>query len=86
MNDVSENAKIDWMKIVNKHKKKQKGLPALSTLNTNAGNVEKNIEIFNAMQPDGGVSVDAVNGNVSSCEGMCEQLDDDFDMSMRTLL
>ena len=64
------DAKKDWLKIVNKHKKKQKGLPALSTLNTNAGNVEHNIEMFNMMQPDGLVSVDSVNGNVGMGESM----------------
>lgn len=64
------DAKKDWLKIVNKHKKKQKGLPALSTLNTDAGNVEHNIEMFNMMQPDGSVSVDSVNGNVGMGESM----------------
>ena len=63
--DIQEDAKSDWMKIVNKHKKKQKGLPALSTLNTNAGNVEHNINMFNMMRPDSNVSVDASNGNIS---------------------
>ena len=70
MNDsnknMQENAKVDWMKIVNRHKKKQKGLPALSKLNTNAGNVEHNIKMFNMMQPDGSASVDASSGNISS--------------------
>lgn len=46
---LNEDAKQDWLNIVKKHKKKQKGLPALSKLNTDAGNVEKNIELFNKM-------------------------------------
>lgn len=46
---MHENAKVDWMRIVDKHKKKQKGLPALSRMNTNAGNVEHNIKMFNHM-------------------------------------
>lgn len=69
---IQEDAKSDWMKIVNKHKKRQKGLPALSKLNTNAGNVEHNIHMFNMMQPSGDVSVDASNGNTSA--GMSEEL------------
>lgn len=59
MNDMNENAKVDWMKIVKKHKKRQKGLPALSTLNTNAGNVEHNIHMFNHMN----TPVDAPSNN-----------------------
>ena len=69
--DIQEDAKSAWMKIVDKHKKKQKGLPALSTLNTNAGNVEHNINMFNMMQPDGNMSVDASNGNISG-DACCE--------------
>lgn len=71
--DLDENAKNDWFKIVKKHKKRQRGLPALSTLNTNAGNVEKSIELFNMMQPSGNASVDASNGNVEA-GGMGESL------------
>ena len=33
---LDENAKQDWLNIVKKHKKKQKGAPALTTLNTDA--------------------------------------------------
>ena len=40
---MSENAKVDWLRRVKKHRKNQKGLPALSTLNTDAGNVEHNM-------------------------------------------
>lgn len=69
--NIQENAKVDWMKLVNKHRKRQKGLPALSKLNTNAGNVEHNINMFNMMQPDGSATVDASNGNVSSGESAC---------------
>lgn len=64
--NLDENAKNDWFKIVKRHKKRQKGLPALSTLNPNAGNVEKSIELFNMMQPSGNVSVDASSGNVEA--------------------
>lgn len=46
---LNEDAKQDWLNIVKKHKKKQKGLPALSKLNTNAGNVEYNISMLNKM-------------------------------------
>lgn len=67
--NIQEDAKSDWMKIVSKHKKKQKGLPALSKLNTNAGNVEHNINMFNMMSSGcTDATVDAVNGNVS-CGG-----------------
>lgn len=44
---IQEDAKSEWMKLVRKHKKRQKGLPALSQLNTNAGDVEHNINVFN---------------------------------------
>ena len=70
--NIQEDAKSDWMNLVNKHKKKQKGLPALSTLNTNAGNVEHNIEVFNMMQPNSMPYVDSSNGNIVSSEGCCE--------------
>lgn len=47
-------------------KKRQKGLPALSTLNPNAGNVEYNCAFFNhAMGSDGG-STSAMQGALSS--------------------
>lgn len=49
-----------------KHRKKSKGLgwyPG-ANFNSNAGDVEKNISIFNAAQPDGGIgAVSSVNGN-----------------------
>ena len=76
---IQEDAKADWMKIVNKHKKRQKGLPALSTLNTNAGNVEHNINMFNMMQPSGSINVDASSDNISSDSGCCESLQEEFD-------
>lgn len=85
MSALDENKKVDWLNTVKKHRRKQKGLPALSKLNTNAGNVEKNIEIFNSMQSSG-FSTDAVNGNTSSVGVSESVLDDNFDMSMRTLL
>lgn len=95
---MNENAKNAWMKLVNKHKKRQKGLPVLSTLNTNAGNVEHNINMFNMMQPSGSITVDASNGNISSGEfsgGMGESfvkenfislnLEEKFDMNKKTI-
>ena len=49
-----------------KHRKKNKGLgwyPG-ANFNSNAGDVEKNISIFNTAQPDGGIgAVSPVNGN-----------------------
>ena len=56
---LDENAKEDWLKLVKKHKKKQKGLPALSRINKNAGDVEKNIELFNKMSS----YIDSPNNN-----------------------
>lgn len=119
MTDVNENAKTAWLDLVKRHQKRQKGLPALSTLKPNAGNVELGLHMFNTFSsPDGGITVDPVNGSVTSageaasadCGGMGESfdnsdsredsvkdepksstknydnLDDDFDMSTRTLL
>lgn len=66
MNDkltLDENAKDDWIKLVKKHKKRQKGLPALSTLNTNAGNIEHNVSMFNKMNsPADGPSNNPISG------------------------
>ena len=61
---MNNDAKSAWMRQVKKHRKGQKGLPALSSLNPNAGNVEHNINMFNMMQPDSSISVDAASGNV----------------------
>lgn len=72
---IKEDAKHDWLKVVKHHKKRQKGLPALSTLNTNAGNVEHNINMFNHMQPSSHVTVNAINGSTSTDSGMCESFD-----------
>lgn len=84
--NMQENAKVDWMKLVNRHRKKQRGLPALSRLNTNAGNVEHNIEMFNMMQPDGSITVDSSNGNVSSNDGACcEAMSSDYRLDYVTL-
>ena len=74
---LNENAKEDWLKLVKKHKKKQKGLPALSTLNTDAGNVEHNISMFNKMNsatesPNTNPVSGPFGGDVSS--GMAESL------------
>lgn len=66
MNDkltLDENAKDEWMKLVKKHKRQQKGLPALSTLNINAGNVEHNVAMFNKMNsPTEGPSNNPISG------------------------
>lgn len=62
-NSFQEDAKRDWLKLVKKHKRKQKGLPALSHLNRNAGNVEHNVSMFNKMNtPVGGPSNNPVSG------------------------
>ena len=68
---LNENAKEDWLKLVKKHKKKQKGLPALSTLNTDAGDVETHIKMFNKMTspteaPNNNPVSGPFGGNVSS--------------------
>ena len=58
-----EDAKTDWLALVKKHRRKQKGLPALSTLNPNAGNVEHNVAMFNKMNnPVEGPSNNPVSG------------------------
>lgn len=75
--DIQEDAKSDWMKVVNKHKKRQKGLPALSKLNTDAGNVEHNISMFNKMaQPSNSVSAE---NSGSDTVAMSESLDKEQD-------
>ena len=68
--NIQEDAKQDWMNLVKRHKKRQKGLPALSTLNTDAGNVEHNVNMFNKLNtPLSSVNVNPVNGtNISSSE------------------
>lgn len=59
----SINDLLKWVK------KRQKGLPALSTFNPNAGNVEYNCAFFNhAMGSDGG-SMSAMQGALSSGGG-----------------
>ena len=62
---MNEDARNDWLKLVKQHKKKQKGLPALSTLNTDAGNVEHNVEMFNHMQPSECVPVSPISGSMA---------------------
>ena len=69
---MSNDAKSAWMSQVKNHKKRQHGLPALSTLNPNAGNVEHNINMFNAAQPSTTPVTDAVNGNTAA---VCEALE-----------
>ena len=85
--NIQEDAKSDWMRLVNKHKKKQRGLPALSNLNTDAGNVEHNIEMFNMMQPNSMPTADSSNGNTVSSEGCCEsyQLQESHDQDVVVL-
>lgn len=105
--NLKENTKDDWLTLAKKHRRKQKGLPALSKLNTNAGNVEHNVSMFNHMNTAaGGPTNNPVSGPFggdssapSASGGMGEsikkktfikstnkELDDVFDMSMRTLL
>lgn len=72
---LEENAKQDWLTIVRKHKKKQKGLPALSKLNPNAGNVEHNVAMFNRMHSGEGVAVNPMNGVTGECSGMGESIE-----------
>lgn len=74
MNELEKRAK--------KHKKKQKGLPALSRLNTNAGNVEHNVNMFNHMNsPAEGPSNNPISGpfggdvSAPAGGGMGESLD-----------
>lgn len=64
----NEDAKSEWLRLVRKHRRKQAGLPALSKLNTNAGNVELGMNLFNTLNNSESISVDAVNGNVSSAD------------------
>lgn len=72
--NIQEDAKSDWMKLVRKHRKRQNGLP-ITSLNTDAGNVEHNIKMFNMMQPSEVVSADASNGNTpGNSSGCCEEL------------
>lgn len=68
INKLNENAKNDWLKIVKKHKRKQKGLPALSNLNTDAGNVEHNISMFNSMTSAEGCVCESINGKQETIE------------------
>ena len=67
---LDENARDEWLKLVKKHKKRQKGLPALSTLNPNAGNVEHNINMFNMMNGSSTPTINPINGNTTS-DGGC---------------
>lgn len=74
---LDENAKDDWMKLVKKHKKRQNGLPALSTLNTNAGNVEHNVSMFNKMTSSTeGPSNNPISGPMGG-DCVCESFNSD---------
>lgn len=72
---LDENAKNDWLDLVKKHRKKQKGLPALSVLNKNAGNVEHNIAMFNKMNSGEQLDVNPMNGTTSEPAGMGESIE-----------
>lgn len=62
-NSLDENAKDEWMKLVKEVKKKQKGLPALTKIKTNAGNVEHNVAMFNKINsPIEGPSNNPISG------------------------
>lgn len=89
-NRLDENAKDEWMKLVKKAKKKQKGLPALTKINTNAGNVEHNVAMFNKINsPIDGPSNNPISGpfggdvTTSTAEGaaMGESLHEDITMN-----
>lgn len=82
------------------HRKRQRGLPALSKLKTNAGNVEYNVSMFNKMNspvdgmsnnpisgPFGGdVSAPAVSGGMG--ESLCEdaKTSDMFEIKENTVI
>jgi hypothetical protein len=46
------NPKTEWEKVVSKHKKNQKGLPALSSMKTDVGNRELSDSVFNSSVSD----------------------------------
>lgn len=58
------NKQIDPLEKANKEAKKHNRKPGLPFINTNAGNVQQSIGMFNGSMADGGI-------------GMCEQLSDD---------
>lgn len=58
------NKQIDPLEKANKKAKKHNRKPGLPFINTNAGNVQQSIGMFNGSMADGGI-------------GMCEQLSDD---------
>ena len=82
------------------HRKRQRGLPALSKLKTNAGNVEYNVSMFNKMNspvdgmsnnpisgPFGGdVSAPAASGGMG--ESLCEEtkISDMFEIKENTVI
>ena len=78
---LDEDTRQDWLNLVKKHKKKQKGLPALSKLNTNAGDVEHNLTMFNKMNtPVEGPSNNPISGpfgeNIACSESLNEAASD----------
>ena len=84
---MSKDAKTAWLDQVKQHKRKQKGLPALSSINTDAGNVEHNIEVFNNISSARSCNEVNTSSDVAMGESFkYKDLDDTFDMSMRTLL
>lgn len=69
-NELEETMSTELEDRAKKHKKKSKGLGWYkgANFNSNAGDVEKGIEVFNNAQPDGGAGpVNAMNGN-ACCE------------------
>lgn len=86
---LDEDAKKDWYQIVKHHRKKQKGLPSLSTLKTDVGNLETGLGIFNKGNspvegptnnpisgPFGG-DVSSVDASGSEGVGCCESVNGD---------
>lgn len=59
-----EDAKSDWLNLVKKHRKKQKGLPSQATLN-DAGDVETCIKMFNKINTTGSANTNPVSGPFS---------------------
>ena len=96
------DAKSAWLDTVDSHKKKQKGLPALSTLKTDVGPRDVTDCMFNnstsdasSAVVDGGSfgesvtrkSLDDKNVSVLNKKAVqTESLDDGFDMFLRTWL
>ena len=59
--DESINAKDAWIKQVKHHRRRLKGLPRVG-FNSNAGNVEHNIEMMNMMLGSGDITNNPISG------------------------